>query len=303
MGCEACRPLGGGLGGWGHWNSGGQVLVPGTHGDHLSGSRDTSARGGDELEACVLARKDQPLCVDTQSPLSHLSMEGSAFQVLLLSGAQVATSAVWGWLGHMLCNFRRSSLSLIPEINLVFTLHPFTSHWGSHVSQVPRWDPRWWGMSGPVWEGLPRARVGRSRRGCGCRSSLASSSLLHGHPCVTYSEHVLDWSAQRCLWDAAGGEELTEGRREEPPERKALGGAETGTSGFSSPSAVFHETLHLSAAWFPPFWNGEVISLTKLLDSSPEIVAIEEPGGLQSIGSQRSGHDWSDFSSHTRLGV
>lgn len=94
MGCEACRPLGGGIGGWGHWNSGGQVLVPGTHGDHLSWSPDTSARGGDELEACVLARKDQPLRVDTQSPLSHLSMEESAFQVLLLSGAQVATSAV-----------------------------------------------------------------------------------------------------------------------------------------------------------------------------------------------------------------
>lgn len=51
-------------------------------------------RGGDELEACVLAREDQPLRVDARSPLSHLSMEESAFQVLLLSGAQVTTSAV-----------------------------------------------------------------------------------------------------------------------------------------------------------------------------------------------------------------
>ena len=56
-------------------------------------------------------------------------------------------------------------------------------------------------------------------------------------------------------------------------------------------SAVFHETLYLSVPWFPHFSNGEVISLTKLLDSSPEIVDIEEPGRLQSIGSRRGGHD------------
>ena len=53
-------------------------ILPGTHGDHLSWSPDASVRGRDELEACVLAREEQPLCVDARSPLSHLSMEESA---------------------------------------------------------------------------------------------------------------------------------------------------------------------------------------------------------------------------------
>ena len=165
MGCEACRPLGGGLGGWGHWNSGGQVLVPGTHGDHLSWSPDTSARGGDDLEACVLAREDQPLRVDTQSPLSHLSMEESAFQVLLLSGAHVTTSAVWSWLDHTLCNFRRSSLSLIPEINLVFTLHPFASHWGSHCEPAAQVGHQARGDVRSCLRRVPQGQGGQEQKG------------------------------------------------------------------------------------------------------------------------------------------
>lgn len=103
--------------------------------------------------------------MDTQSPLSHLSMEESAFQVLLLSGAHVTTSAVWSWLDHTLCNFRRSSLSLIPEINLVFTLHPFTSHWGSHCEPAAQVGHQARGDVRSCLRRVPQGQGGQEQKG------------------------------------------------------------------------------------------------------------------------------------------
>ena len=189
-----------------------------------------------------------------------------------------------------MCSFRRSSL-IDPEINLVFT-HPFASHWGSHCEPGAQVGHQARGDVRSCLRRVPQGQGGQEQKGmpglCPPWPALACCGVTPCHllkACPGLVHRALSMRRSR-----QGGAHRRQ-QRKEPLERKAFGGAETGTSGFFSLSAVFHETLHLSAPWFPHFSNGEVISLTKLLDSSPEIVDIEEPGGLQSIGSQRGGHD------------